>query len=140
MNSWEKYYKEFDNEFHENHRLNIYLYDNENTVEELERLGYKQALFSKDNKYFEDFLDCGEFALTTTFEGEDDENEIDVIEIQHSPAKKFTTKSETGLQFIWGYMDDQVKTFTSEWFGFNINSVHSICIFEGYDFLSDSRT
>lgn len=139
MNSWDNYYKEFGNEFNENHRLNIYLYENKNTVEELERLGYKQAFFTKDNKYFEDFLDCGEFALTTSFEGEDDEIEINVIEIQHPPAKKFTTRSETGLQFIWDSMDEQVKTFTSKWFGFNINSVHSICMFEGYDFLSDSQ-
>ena len=137
MNSWDQYYKKFGNEFYENHRLNIYLYDTENTVEELKHLGYRQALFTNDNKDFEDFLSCGEVALTTTFEGDDDEIEIDVIEIQHPPAKKFTKTSTTGIQFFWDSMDENVKTFTSEWFGLNIKSVHSICMFEGYNFLSD---
>lgn len=140
MKSWDTYYEVNKDALAENHRLNIYLHDNAAVIEELTALDYTESTFDNENHLFESYLPIGEYCFTSTFEGEDeDEREVDVIEIQHAPALRTLELSAVGLVFMKEASDKETAEWVAEWLGFKIESVHSICMFEGSDFVKDQK-
>ena len=108
-------------------------------MQQLHFLGYKQDTYC-DTDLFEDFLECGKYAFTTTVEGDDDEErEVEVIEIQHFPEKSFVKKTEFGLIFIGDCMSKATRIFATNQFGFELDLIHSICMFEGTNCRDDIR-
>lgn len=136
--SWESYYKKFAGCLLQHHRLNIYLHDNPKTVEQLHRLGYTEALYASDHEEFEEFLAPGEYCFTATFDDDDCEIEVPAIEIQHPPAKDYVYWHRS-LNFIDHCMEEHVRLYAAKNFGFSLELVHSICMFEGYNFQEEAR-
>ena len=132
MNIWDSYYASFEGSLLLRHRLNVYLKDTEESIHQLSRLGYVESTYAEDNTVFAQYLDYGRYCFTTTFEGEDDaEEEVPVIEIQHQPPRKHISLLSTGLCFMESALDIEIKEFVAENFGFSVDVVHSVCMFEG---------
>lgn len=138
--SWDSYYKEYYGLLLKRHRLNIYLRDSSETVLWLSKLGYAEAYFSKNNPFFALFLECGQYCFTTTFEGEDDEEqEIPVIEIQHQHPRKYISRLSTGLCFMCNSPESDIADFVAKSFGLLQGMVHSVCMFEGDGHYSEAK-
>lgn len=104
---------------------------------QLSSQGYKESDY-RDTELFEDFLDCGEYAFTTTTEEkEGEEIDVDVIEIQHFPEASYVKNTENGLIFIGDCESIATRMFAVNRFGFELGLVHSICMYEGQRFIED---
>ena len=139
-NSWDSFYKDHEDVLLLRHRLNIYLRESRDVVSFLHELGYKEACFLEDHPVFEQFLECGQYCFTSTFEGEDDlEQEVPVIEIQHQPPCKCISRLSTGLCFMYNSIDSDIAEFVASSFGFLPDMVHSVCMFEGNGHYSETK-
>ena len=139
-NSWDSFYKDHEDVLLLRHRLNIYLRESRYVVSSLHELGYKEAFFSEDHPVFEQFLECGQYCFTSTFEGEDDEEqEVPVIEIQHQPPRKYISRLSTGLCFMYNSTESNIAEFVANSFGFLPGMVHSVCMFEGDGHYSEAK-
>ena len=139
-NSWDSFYIDHEDVLLLRHRLNIYLRESRDVVSSLHELGYKEAFFSEDHPVFEQFLECGQYCFTSTFEGEDDEEqEVPVIEIQHQPPRKYISRLSTGLCFMYNSTESNIAEFVANSFGFLPGMVHSVCMFEGDGHYSEAK-
>ena len=139
-NSWDSFYIDHKDVLLLRHRLNIYLRESRDVVSLLNELGYKEACFSEDHPVFEQFLECGQYCFTSTFEGEDDEEqEVPVIEIQHQPPRKYISRLSTGLCFMYNSTESNIAEFVANSFGFLPGMVHSVCMFEGDGHYSEAK-
>tara|TARA_Y100001954_G_C15651224_1_gene522776 strand:- start:118 stop:561 length:444 start_codon:yes stop_codon:yes gene_type:complete len=139
-NSWDSFYIDHEDVLLLRHRLNIYLRESRDVVSLLNELGYKEACFSEDHPVFEQFLECGQYCFTSTFEGEDDEEqEVPVIEIQHQPPRKYISRLSTGLCFMYNSTESNIAEFVADSFGFLPGMVHSVCMFEGDGHYSEAK-
>ena len=139
-NSWDSFYIDHEDVLLLHHRLNIYLRETRDVVSFLHELGYKEACFSEDHPVFEQFLECGQYGFTSTFEGEDDEEqEVPVIEIQHQPPRKYISRLSTGLCFMYNSTESNIAEFVANSFGFLPGMVHSVCMFEGDGHYSEAK-
>jgi hypothetical protein len=140
MKSWDAYYEGFKGKLALNHRLNIYLKESDQVIKEIERLGYGLSTYEENNPSFELYLPCGTYCFTTTFECDDEEEiEVDVIEIQHTPVLGSLALTPVGLVFMEETCDEEISELAAEWFGLSASSIHSICMFEGYRFTDDQK-
>ena len=139
MKSWDAYYDLHEGALLDFHRLNIYLNDSASTVHELLKLGYTEGAYSEHHTRFELFLEIGHFCFTSTFEGEDNEIEIPVIEIQHQPPRKHITRLSTGLCFMEKSSSKDEKAFVNRHFGLSHGAVHSVCLFEGEGHYAETK-
>lgn len=135
--SWDSYYREYKGLLLQRHRLNIYLRDSREVISHLHLLGYKEAYFAANDPFFEQFLECGKYCFTTTFEEEDEEKEVSVIEIQHQPPRIYISRVDTGLCFMHGNTEASTSKFVEQSFGFVPDMIHSVCLFEGQGHYSE---
>ena len=138
VKSWDGYYRKFNGMLLRHHRLNIYLRDNAKTLEQLHKLGYTEALYTDDHEEFEGFLAIGQYCYTTTFEGDEDEIEVDVIEIQHPPAKDYVCFLQS-LGFMSTCTEVEIRQYAAQNFGFSSELVHSICMMDGRGFWQEAK-
>ena len=138
--SWDSFYQEHEGLLLKRHRLNIYLRESSEVISRLAELGYIEASFTDKNPFFPQYLECGQYCFTTTFEGEDDdEKEVDVIEIQHQPPRKYISRLNTGLCFMYDSTETNIAEFVAKSFGLRPDMVHSVCMFEGNGHYSEAK-
>ena len=95
MNSWDKYYKEYEGNFHSEDIICISLKDNDESLELLEKLGYVQMDGESADECY-----LGEFMYGC------DPEENDTIDIFHTAPKNYDCNE-------WW---DSVEDFIEKWF------------------------